>query len=159
MRPAVILAMLAALVLTACQERPAPQFQVEESRSYALSKEAVWNDILAFLRANDITVKRADLDAGAIEAHRDNFQDAGWAYCEPAIVRDHASGNARPRRARIFLDRTLSLRIDVREAGERVQVAPDAQFTERQVNMFKNLPFDAPCRSTGMLEKALLDAI
>jgi hypothetical protein len=38
-------------------------------------------------------------------------------------------------------------------------VAPDAQLTERQINSFKNLPFDVPCRSTGTLEKALLDAI
>jgi hypothetical protein len=158
MRPAIILAMLAALVLTACQ-RPVPQFQVEESRSYDLPKETVWNDVLAFLRTNDITVRSADLAGSVIEAHRDNFQDAGWAYCEPAIVRDHASDTRRQRRTRIFLDRSLELRIDVREVGDMVQVAPDAQFTERQINSFKNLPFDAPCRSTGMLEKALLDAI
>ena len=75
------------------------------------------------------------------------------------MVRDHSSGNARLRLARIFLDRSLELRIDLREVGDMVQVAPDAQFTERQINMFKNLPFDAPCRSTGVLEKALLDAI
>ena len=159
MRPAVILAMLAALVLTACQHRPAPQFQVEQSRSYDVPKETAWKDVLAFLRANDIAVSNADLATGVIEARRDNYQDAGWAYCEPAMVRDHSSGNARLRRARIFLDRSLELRIDVREVGDMVQVAPDAQFTERQINMFKNLPFDAPCRSTGVLEKALLDAI
>jgi hypothetical protein len=150
---------LAALVLTACQQRPAPQFQVEDSRSYVLPEETVWNDILAFLRANDITVQSADLGTGVIEASRDNFQDAGWAYCEPARYTDHASDTRRQRRARVFLDRSLELRIDVRETGEAVQVAPDARFTERQINSFKNLPFDAPCRSTGMLEKALLDAI
>jgi hypothetical protein len=159
MRPAIILAMLAAVVLTACQQRPAPQFQVEESRSYDLPKETVWNDILAFMRAHDIDVRTADVASGVIEAQRDNYQDVGWAWCEPAIVRDHASDTRRQRRARVFLDRSLSLRIDVREAGDMVQVAPDAQFTERQINSFKNLPFDAPCRSTGMLEKALLDAI
>ena len=152
-------AMLAALALTACQQRPAPQFQVEQSRSYDLPKETAWNDILAFLRANDITVRSADLAGGVIEAHRDNFQDAGWAYCEPAKFTDHSSDTRRQRRAQVFLDRSLSFRIDVREAGDMVQVAPDAQFTERQINSFKNLPFDAPCRSTGMLEKALLDAI
>ena len=94
-----------------------------------------------------------------IEADRVNFQDAGWAYCEPARYTDHASDTRRQRRARIFLDRSLELGIDVREAGGMVQVAPDAQLTERQINSFKNLPFDAPCRSTGRLEKALLDAI
>ena len=158
MRPAIALAMLAALVLAACQ-RQVPQFQVEQSRSYDLPKETVWNDILAFLRANDIRVRSADLTSGVIEADRENFQDAGWAYCEPAKFTDHASDTRRQRRAQIFLDRSLELRIDVRATGDRVQVAPDAQLTERQINSFKNLPFDAPCRSTGTLEKALLDAI
>jgi len=151
--------MLAALILSACQQRPAPQFQVEQSRSYDLPKETVWSDILAFLRANDIRVRSADLTSGVIEADRENFQDAGWAYCEPARFTDHASDTRRQRRAQIFLDRSLELRIDVRATGDRVQVAPDAQLTERQINSFKNLPFDAPCRSTGTLEKALLDAI
>jgi len=122
-------------------------------------KETVWNDILAFLRANNITVQSADPGTGVIEASRDNFQDAGWAYCEPARFTDHASDTRRQRRARVFLDRSLELRIEVRETGDSVQVAPDARFTERQINGFKNLPVDVPCRSTGMLEKALLDAI
>lgn len=159
MRPAVILAVLAALLLAACQQRPAPQFQVEASRSYDLPKETVWNDILAFLRANDISVRSADLAGGVIKAYRDNYQDADWAYCEPAMVTDHASDTRRQRRAQVFLDRSLVLSIDVRAAGDMVQVAPDARFTERQINSFRNLPFDVPCRSTGALEKALLDAI
>jgi hypothetical protein len=158
MRPAMIAAFAVMMVLTACQS-PAPEFQVEQSRSYDLSKRMIWNDILAFLKANDIAVHRADFAGGVIEARRVNYQDAGWAYCEPAMVRDHASGNPRFRRAKIFLDRSLSLRIDVRQAGGMIEVAPDAKFTERQINMFKNLPFDAPCRSTGKLESALLDAI
>jgi hypothetical protein len=40
-----------------------------------------------------------------------------------------------------------------------VQVALDARFSERQINPYRNLPFDVPCRSKGVLEKALLDAI
>jgi hypothetical protein len=104
-------------------------------------------------------VQNAAPDTGVIEASRDNFQDAGWAYCEPARFTDNASDTRRQRRARVFLDRSLELRIAVRETGGGVQVAPDAQFTERQINSFRNLPFDVPCRSTGMLEKELLDAI
>lgn len=154
-----LLAALVALVPAACQQRPTPQFQVEESRSYALPKETVWNDILAFLRANDITVRSADPGSGVIEAERDNFQDAGWAHCEPARITDHASDTRRQRRARVFLDRSLELTVEVSETGDTVHVAPDARFTERQINSFKNLPFDAPCVSTGALEKALLDAI
>ncbi len=61
-------------------------------------------------------------------------------------------------RARIFLDRSLTLRVDVREAGGIVEVAPAAWFSERQINVYRT-SFDVPCRSKGVLEKALLDAI
>jgi hypothetical protein len=156
MRTAII---LAALLLTGCQQPAPPQFQIEQSRSYDLSKQAVWNDILAFLKANDIAVTRSDYASGVIDARRLRYQDAGWAYCEPAIVTGHPSGNRSPRRAKTFLDRSLTLQVDVREAGGSVEVAPAARFSERQINMYKNLPFDVPCRSKGVLEKALLDAI
>ncbi len=59
----------------------------------------------------------------------------------------------------MFLDHSLMLRVDVREAGGIVEVAPAARFSERQINVHQNRPFDAPCRSKGVLEKALLDAI
>ena len=159
MRPAIILVILATLFLTGCQQPAPPQFQVEQSRSYNLGKPAVWNDILAFLKANDIVVTRIDFASGVIGAVRLRYQPADWAYCEPAMVTGHPSGNTSPSRARIFLDRSLTLRVDVREAGGIVEVAPAARFSERQINMYKNLPFDVPCRSTGVLEKALLDAI
>ena len=47
MRPAVILAMLAGSSC-ACQQRPAPQFQVERAARYDVPAEetAVWNDVL-----------------------------------------------------------------------------------------------------------------
>ncbi len=102
----------------------------------------MWNDALAFLRANDISVRSADVASGEIDAYRDNFQDAGWAYCEPALVTDHASDTRRQRRTQVFLDRSLMLRVDLRTVGDAVLVAPDASFTERQVNSFKNLPID-----------------
>ena len=102
---------------------------------------------------------RSDFASGVIDAVRLNDQDTGWADCGPAIVTGHSSGNTSPRRTRMFLDHSLMLRVDVREAGGIVEVAPAARFSERQINVHQNLPFDAPCRSKGVLEKALLDAI
>jgi len=151
--------MLAAVVLSGCQQSRAPAFQVEQSRSYASSRDAVWAKILAFLQANDITVAKSDPAAGLIQARRVRYQDAGWAYCEPAVTTDRYGDNRRPRRTRIWLDRNLALEIQVRDVGDRVQVALAARFSERQVDSHRNLPFDVPCRSKGVLEKALLDAI
>jgi hypothetical protein len=147
-----------AAVLSGCQ-RPPPEFQVEQARSYALSKEAVWNQILVFFRTNDIAVLKSDRASGVIQAGRTRYRDAGWAYCEPAVVTDRSSNNSRPRRTRVWLDRDLALEIQLRDEDGMVQVALDARFSERQVNPHRNLPFQVPCRSKGVLEKALLDAI
>jgi len=158
MKRTICMAMLA-VVLSGCQQPRAPAFQVEQARSYALEKEAVWNKILAFLQANDIAVVKSDPAAGVIQARRIRYQDAGWAYCEPAVVTDRTGNNRRPRRTRIWLDRDLSLEIQVRDADGMVRVALDGRFSERQVNPHRNLPFQVPCRSKGVLEKALLDAV
>jgi hypothetical protein len=119
----------------------------------------VWNKILQFLQANDITVRQGDFERGTIEADRLNYQDAGWAECELAIGTDRSSDTPRPRRARQRVDRSLSLAIMVREAAGATQVTLDPTFTERQIHPWRNLPFETGCVSKGVLEKALLDAI
>jgi hypothetical protein len=119
----------------------------------------VWNKILQFLQANQITVRQSDFERGTIEANRLNYQDAGWAYCELAIRTDRSSDTSRPRRARQRIDRTLSLAITVRETGGTTEVTLDPTFTERQIHPWRNLPFQTGCISKGVLEKALLDAI
>jgi hypothetical protein len=50
----------------------------------------VWNRILQFLQANDVTARRGDFERGTIEADRLNYQDAGWAACELAIRTDRS---------------------------------------------------------------------
>jgi hypothetical protein len=144
--------------LLGCQQ-PQPTYQVERSRSYQQDKTVVWDKILQFLRANDITVRHADFERGTIEADRLNYQDAGWAECELAIGTDRSSDTPRPRRARQRIDRSLSLAIAVRETDAATDVTLDARFTERQVHPWRNLPFQTGCVSKGVLEKALLDAI
>ncbi|MEM7023924.1 MAG: hypothetical protein AAF637_15230 [Pseudomonadota bacterium] len=158
MRPAIVSILFATLVLVACQpERP--QFQVDRTRVYQQSKQVVWDKVVAFLQANDITVRRSDFETGTIEANRDNYQDAGWAYCEPAVFINRTTNSRRPRRARIFLDRSLALRVDVGDGGAGVRVSVDARFTERQMNQHRNMPERIRCQSKGVLERSLLDSI
>jgi hypothetical protein len=144
--------------LFGCQQ-PKPSYTVEHSRSYQRSKTVVWNKILQFLQANDITVRSSDPASGVIEAQRKNYQDAGWAYCELAVRTDRSSDTTRPRRARQRVDRDLSLAIKVSGAGATTNVTLDARFSERQIHPWRNLPFRTGCVSKGVLEKALLDAI
>lgn len=136
-----------------------PSYQVERTRSYQQSKAEVWDQILQFLQASDITVVRSGPGRGVIEAARTNYQDAGWADCRLARVTDRSSNNARPRRARQRVDRNLALTIDVRDAAGATEVTLDARFSERQINPFRNLPFRTGCVSKGVLESSLLNAL
>jgi hypothetical protein len=141
----------------ACQPQP-KVYDFERARTYAAGKGAVWAGVLSFLQANHITVVSADPASGVIHAERSAYQDAGWADCERAWVTDRSTDSARPRRARP-ISRDLALEVTFRESAGGVEVQPVARFTEQQMNWWRNLPFTQPCRSTGVLERALLDAL
>jgi hypothetical protein len=156
LRPGVLPLCLVALCV-ACQ--PQPQvYHVERARTYAEEKAVVWGGVLRFLQANDITVVSADPATGIIHAERTEYQDAGWADCERAWVTDRSSDSSRPRRARP-ISRDLALEVAVRETSVGAEVQPVARFTEQQHDRWRNWPFTQPCRSTGMLERALLDSL
>jgi hypothetical protein len=141
----------------ACQPKP-KVFEVERGRTYAADKAAVWDGVLRFLQANDITVVSADPGSGVIHAERTAYQDAGWAECARARIIDRTSDSRRPRRARP-ISRDLSLDVTVRESAGGAEVQPVARFTEQQLDRWRNLPFTQACRSTGVLERALLDSL
>jgi hypothetical protein len=156
LRPEVLWLCLVALCV-ACQPQPKVD-DVERARTYAEDKAVVWEGVLRFLQANDITLVSADPGTGVIHAERTAYQDAGWAHCERARIIDRTSNSRRPRRARP-ISRDLALEVVVREGAVGVEVQPVARFTEQQHNRWRNMPFTQPCRSTGVLESALLDAL
>ena len=69
---------------------------------------------------------------------------------------DPTSNSSSPSRASP-ISRDLTLEVTLREVAAGTEVAPVARFTEQQLN-YSNLPFTQPCRSTGVLESALLNA-
>ena len=101
---------------------------------------------------------RGELPHRFIHAVRTEYQDSGWADCERARVIDRTSNSPRPRRARP-ISRDLALEVAVRETAVGAEVQPVARFTEQQNDPWRNLPFTQPCRSTGVLERALLDSL
>ena len=144
--------------LWACAPREPTVYHVERGRTYVEDRAVVWERIEGFLRANDIAVLSADQATGVIMAERREYQDAGWADCERARVIDRTSNSRRPTRARP-LSRDLALEVTLRESAGDIEVQPLARFTEQQNDPYRNSPFTQPCRSTGVLERALLDAI
>jgi hypothetical protein len=156
LRPEILRLALVALCV-ACQPQQ-KVYNLERGRTYAVDKAVVWDGVLRFLQANDITVVSADLATGIIHAERTEYQDAGWAHCERARIIDRTSNSRRPRRARP-ISRDLALEVAVRESAVGAEVQPVARFTEQQHNRWRNMPFTQPCRSTGVLESALLDSL
>jgi hypothetical protein len=156
LRPEILRLGLVALCV-ACQPQP-KVYDVERGRTYAADEAVVWDGVLRFLQANDIAVVSADLATGLIHAERTDYQDSGWAHCERAWVTDRSSSSRRPRRARP-ISRDLALEVAVRDSALGAEVQPVARFTEQQHNPWRNLPFTQPCRSTGVLERALLDSL
>ena len=148
---------LALLLSAACQPQP-KVYDVERGRTYALDRAVIWQRVQRFLQANRIALVSADQATGVIEAERRDYQDGLWADCERAWVRDRSSDNARPVRARP-LGRDLTLEVTVRASAAGTEVRPLARFTEQQNDPYRNWPFTQSCRSTGVLEKALLDAL
>jgi hypothetical protein len=143
---------------TACAPREPTVYHVERGRTYAEDEAVVWEGVERFLRESGITVTGADPATGVITAERTEYQDAGWAECERARVVDRNSNSRRPTRARP-LSRDLALEVTVRESAAGTEVRPLARFTEQQNDPYRNWPFTQPCRSTGVLERALLGAL
>jgi hypothetical protein len=155
-RPGLLGLCLLALCV-ACTPRAPKVYDVERGRTYAEDRAGVWERLQRFLQANGITVTSANPATGVIEAERRHYQDAVWADCERAWVSDPSMNSPSPSRASP-ISRDLALEVTVREGAAGTEVQPLARFTEQQLN-YTNLPFTQPCRSTGVLERALLDAL
>ena len=144
-------------LLAGCQQ-PEPVYDVETSRVYAKSSDAIWDDISRFLQAHRINPVGGSPQMGVLDVERQAFNDDDWADCRPAWVTDRTSNSPRPTLARP-LARDVSMRIVVRRVAGGTEVTLDPRFSERQINPYRNLPFEVPCRSKGALERALLEAV
>jgi hypothetical protein len=157
MRARSLLVLAVALLLAACQTQK--DYQVERSRTYAQDKQAVWDRLLAFLERNQIAVTGADFASGRVAAERRDFEDQGWADCERRRVYEGSGSGGNRVGWALRVDRDLALQLDVAEAAGATQVSVDARFAEEQINTASFEHFMQPCRSTGALERALLDAL
>ena len=161
--PAASAAALALLpLLAACAtsppSAPAATYQVESSRVYeGANREAVFERTLAAIEAAGLRVAEADRTRGVIAAELAGFQDRGWAECPRRFVypRDDTD------RARLAtpLERSLQLTASVSGAPAGAAVNLDTTVVERQRNSFTNLTFSERCRSTGALERQILQAV
>ncbi|MEM9439698.1 MAG: hypothetical protein AAGA73_04575 [Pseudomonadota bacterium] len=149
-----IYALIAALALAGCQAQPTV-YDVPKSQSYDLRQSDIWDRLVAVLEAEGFSIAEANPTTGRLQATLAGFQDQGWAVCKPRRVIDRHDDKNRRGRGRP-VDRQLDLVADI---VDDIRVNLHTNFSERQINPFKNLHFQTSCRSTGTFERLLFDRI
>lgn len=151
-----------ALSLAACQSAPVV-YDVPQRQSYDRDTESVWFATLDALDGAGLTITEANqveghLVAVLIDDQSEVEQPKSWAACKPARVIDRHDDKNRRNRGRP-VDRQVEVDLKVAESAAGSDVRIRSRFTERQINPFRNLPFQVACPSTGELERQLFAAI
>lgn len=153
----VMMAMFLPGLLTSCQDPPVV-YDVPGSQRYERDVAAVWPELVDTIKAKGLTIVEADQASGRLVADLIDYDDRGWAACRPARVIDRHDDKSRRDRGRP-VNRQLRLDVQLDGTSGGSEVAMRADFSERQINPFKNLPFQVRCRSTGELERAVFEAL
>ena len=113
----------------------------------------------AVLRQRGFTVTGINSPGRQVEARGPGTSDAAWATCFPITVRDPFAEAFRSRTAEASdVQSTVTVLAAVApDNGTRVVVR--ARHIGTYLNSFINTSEEAACRSTGVLEQSVLDAI
>ncbi len=114
---------------------------------------------MAAVRARGFSVEPAEAPGAPLRARNDGRANASWAICPRITTRDPMSEAFRfsPTEASGFDTVVTVSTAPAPEGGTRVGIA--ALNIGTYLNSFTNAPQESPCRSTGVLEAELLDAI
>lgn len=142
------------LLLGACAALGPPD--IETSRVYpGVGADALYAQTLQALRASDLEITASDQASGRITAVG-SFEDRGWAAChEPLRIVENQQDQSQVVAAREDYRRVeLDASVQGGEDGARVTLDPDYQA--EPVSALATTP---ECRTTGVLERQILDAV
>ncbi len=143
MRGKLALMVLVGGVLTSCATPPKPT-QFEKSRTYALTKDQVWSNLLGYFTSNSIQIKTIEKASGVIYAER--------AVADPTM----ADCGSAPLSMEFGRPATLNVFVKPVDSGH-TQVTVNASF--EVVRNFENTTWKDQCLSTGVLERQILSSI
>lgn len=113
----------------------------------------------AVLRQRGFTVTGVNSPSRQVEARSPGTSDPAWAICFPITVRDPFAEAFRSRTAEATdVESTVTVLAAV-APDNATQVVVRARHIGTYLNSFTNTPEEAACRSTGVLEQSVLDAI
>jgi hypothetical protein len=150
-RPIAALSLLVALA--ACATQP-PRPPIETTRTVAATAAEAGGRIEA--RAAMLGLMTQSGSESSLRLSRTSAP-ADWADCPTRLVRGGGNSGSG---ADFAMPQTRMAEIDIGLTpvadGTAVSVTP--RFTATYHDIFRNLPFDGTCASTGVVERALLDA-
>jgi len=157
MRKVPVLPLLAAALLGGCATLPSGASQGGDSRTYSDSRASIWQRILATSAGHAMFVRQADAANGIIAVDREIAPDAlglfeasiaNWADCGTRSVLGRA------------VRQEVALNYLVRQERDgRTTVTLNGRFRELRANYPTQSPQWVECKSTGVLERRMLEAI
>jgi len=157
MPKAPVLPLVAALLLSGCASLPAGTAQGSDQRTYSDSRTSIWQRILATSASNSMFVRQADTANGIIAVDREIAPEslelfdawiAHWADCGSRGVLGRA------------LRQEVALNYVVREERDgRTTVTLNGRFRELRARYPAQQPQWVECKSSGALEREMLEAI
>lgn len=145
---------LAVLAIAGCTAPPAPS--IERARATALPAPAAAQRAAGTLGRLGFHLEEAGTTS--IEARRPTGAAEAWARCDGIWVDDNYSLAKRSDFARPQA-RGADVRVDAVDAAAGSRVSVSTSFDASYRDRFRNFGFRAPCASTGVLERLLLDAV
>ncbi len=119
---------------------------IENSRTYPMSYDQTWQDVVAVFAQNNIQIKNIAKDSGVIYAEGGNFDDTMADCGSPGLL--------------IVSGRHVNFNVFVRSLGVSTQVSVNTNFTEnlRFGNNFATMS-TMRCTSYGRIETFILNSI
>lgn len=135
---------LGLLPLGGCETPPAVH-DVERTRTYAKSKNVVWERLIQHLSSANIPIKTIDRDSGIVYAEPVGVDFTNYADCGASFP--------------VILSRTAAINVFVKPLrADRTQATVNATFTARRY-AGSLPPSFVSCTSRGGFEKDILDAL
>jgi hypothetical protein len=142
------------LLLGACAALGPPD--IATSRVYqGLGADALYAQTLQALRASELEITGSDRASGRITAVG-SFEDRGWAACDgPLRIVENQQDQEQVVEAREDY-RRVELTASVEGAGQGARLTLDPDYRAEPVSALATEP---ECRTTGVLERQILDAV
>lgn len=134
----------AAMIALAGCGTPPKDYTFEKTKTYAITKDQAWEQLLGYFTTNNIQIKTIEKDSGVIYAER-ALVDASIADCgQGGLAVDVA--------------RTGGLNVFVRAiSATQTQVSVNSDY--KIMRNFDGQPVVSSCNSTGLLEGQILRSI